>query len=91
MNCKLEKMGLKEGMLRVWWISNLPSLPFYVPVNTIEEAKLVFKTLADYDLHCGDVIESNAGGLEVVETMDDGELGWVEWYNDEGQSIEELE
>jgi hypothetical protein len=36
--------------LRVWWIPQIPGEPFYVSVNSLEEAKLILNTLAEYDL-----------------------------------------
>ena len=63
--------------------------PFYVPVKTIEEAKLILKTLADYDIfqlkHNIKPDYCNAGGLMVFE---DGE--WTDWYDEEGNSIDDL-
>lgn len=75
--------------MRVWWIPQIPGVSFHVPVKSIDEAKLLLKTLANYDLfqlknkikpdYC------NAGGLEVLE---DGE--WCEWSNDDGDSIDDV-
>lgn len=58
---------IEESSLRVWWIPRVPMKAFHVEVNTIKEAKLILKTLAEPDF-------SNAGGLQVFE---DGE--WLEW------------
>lgn len=79
----------KEGDLKVWWIPQVPMKSFDVPVKSIEEAKLILDTLAEYDLF---QLENNikpdfcnAGGLNVFE---DGE--WCTWYHPEtGQDIDE--
>ncbi len=80
----------KEGDLRIWWIPQIPMKPFHVNVESVEQAKLIYKTLARYDLfqyenkikpdYC------NAGGLQVYE---DGE--WVDWCDEEtGDALDEL-
>jgi len=76
--------------LRVWWIPQVPMKAFRVDVKTIDEAKLLLKTLAQYDLfqyennikpdYC------NTGGLE---TFEDGD--WCEWCDHEtGDSINDI-
>lgn len=83
-----------KGDLRVWWIPQVPMKPFHVPVANIGEAKLVLKTLANYDLFQydnrvkGDYC--NAGGLECYSQDDDGE--WCEWEDPEtGDDIDQVE
>ena len=76
--------------LKVWWIPQIPSSnPFEVKVNNIEEAKLLLKALADYDIYqFENKIKSdysNAGGLMVLE---DGE--WTDYYDLDGRDIDEL-
>jgi hypothetical protein len=78
---------------RVWWIPQVPMKPFYIPVNSLEEARLVLDTLAIYDLfqlknnikpdYC------NVGGLQSFET--DPEINdWCDWYDEEsGESFNE--
>ena len=94
-----EKATVKEtmiGELRVWWIPQVPMEPFYASVGTLREARLLLDTLADYDLF---QIEnriksdfSNVGGLQVFSSdAGDGEAGWIDWYDQEGRSIDELE
>ncbi len=79
-------MKNNNGDLRVWWIPQVPTKPFYVTVKTLDEAILIVETLADYDRFQfengvkGDY--SNTGGLEVFE---DGE--WVEWCNGYGEDL----
>lgn len=79
----------KEGDLRVWHIPQIPdSHPFYVPVKTIEEAKLLLDALGDYDWylwkHNHRVDYSNASGLEVFEDGD-----WMEWEDEDGNDIDD--
>lgn len=83
--------GPSLGSLRVWWIPQVPmDDPFRVEVATVREAKLLLDTLAKYDIfQFENRIKpdySNAGGLEVFE---DGE--WCEWYDEDGNSIDETE
>jgi hypothetical protein len=81
------------GNLRVWWIPQIPGAPFHVPVKNIDEAKLLLKTLANYDLFQfnnrikGDY--ANSGGLEICESLDD-KMEWCEWYDEDGNSIDDL-
>lgn len=78
-----------NGDLRVWWIPQVPMKPFRVDVKTIDEAKLLLKTLAQYDLfQLENNIKpdySNAGGLEEFV---DGE--WFEWSDANGDQIDEV-
>jgi len=69
--------------LRVWWISNIPSkTTFRKEVQNLNDARLVLETLRDYDLHLEDLIEDNAGGLEMLEG---GE--WIEYEDENGEDI----
>lgn len=75
--------------LRVWWIPQVPMQAFRVDVKTVDEAKLLLNTLAQYDIfqfenhvkadYC------NAGGLE---ELIDGE--WQEWSDENGDQIDDL-
>jgi hypothetical protein len=76
--------------LRVWWIPQVPMKAFRVDVKTIDEAKLLLRALAQYDLfQLENNIKpdyANAGGLE---TFQDGD--WCEWCDDEtGDSISDV-
>ena len=68
--------------LRVWWIPQVGACdPFYVPVESVEEAKKVMDLLAAYDaFQFQSMIKpdyTNVGGLE----MFDEETGeWNDWY-----------
>lgn len=85
---KSKQSAQSAPTLRVWWIPQVPGKPFHVSVKSVDEAKLVIRTLANYDLfqfenHIkGDYC--NAGGLEQLEP--DGE--WFEWEDADGYSID---
>ena len=83
------------GNMRVWWIPQVPMKAFFVPVESIKEAKKILDVLAQYDLfqlqHNIKPDFSNAGGLEVYEA-DSGEdvPGWSDWYSEDGYGIDEV-
>lgn len=87
MNQKLNNTGLK-----VRWIPQAPCKPFEIEVSSAREAKKLLDVLARYDAfqfennikpdYC------NAGGL-VEWNVEAGE--WYDWYNDEGEGIDDLE
>jgi len=84
-----KKTAAPVQKLRVWWIPQVPMKAFRYDVKTVEEAKLLIDALAKYDIfqYENNVKPdfANAGGLEMFE---DGE--WCEWYDDEGNSIDDL-
>jgi len=79
-----QQQGVVKMKLRVWWIPHVPMKSFYVPVNSVEEARLILDTLAKYDMfefennvkpdYC------NAGGLSC---WDEEEKEWLDWYDEE--------
>ena len=83
------------GALRVWHIPQVPGKPFYVGVDTLQEAQRLLNVLANYELfqyknkikpyYC------NAAGLERYEVNGgSGKPGWWEWYDEEtGDCIDE--
>jgi len=77
--------------LRVWWIPQVPMKPFYQKVKNIEEAKLLLKTLAEYDIfQFENNIKpdySNVGGLEYY---DEKESKWYDWENENGETIDDI-
>jgi hypothetical protein len=82
-------MTKRKENLRVWWIPQVPMRPFYVPVRSVKEAKLILNTLADYDLFQYDtnvkLDYTSAGGLQIQEGEE-----WIEWSNEEGDEIDEV-
>lgn len=83
---------MSHGQLRVWWIPQIPMKAFTVEVASLAEAKLLLNVLADYDTfqfennikpdYC------NSGGLQVWH---DDERDFIDWMNDEGDSIDDLD
>ena len=77
-----------NGDLKVWWIPQIPMKPFKVKVESITQAKFLLDVLANYDIFQfknrvkGDY--SNAGGLMIYEHGQ-----WVDWEDEEGNSIDE--
>jgi len=87
------KMENKIGALRIWWNSNFGNKPYTRIVKDVEEAKLLIDVLSQYDLYLGDLINSNAFGLEIYvgEYVDyETNEGWEEYYNDDSQDISEI-
>lgn len=75
--------------LRVWHICQIGKVdPFYVDVNSVEEAWKILNVLADYDLfQYENRIKpdySNANGLEY---LDEEENEWLEWEDEDGFDI----
>ncbi len=75
---------MRVTRLRVWWTRNLPAAPHYFPVVSVGEAKRVLLQLSGADLALGDLIESNAGGLE-----ENSGNGWEEWEDVDGNNIDD--
>lgn len=82
-----KERGVTGQNLKVWWIPQVPMNPFEVPVESLREADLLLETLAAYDLfqleHHVKPDYSNVGGLMVLEDDGDGNLEWVDWYDEE--------
>ena len=71
-----------NNKLRVWWIPQVGiDSVFYVPVNSVQEAKKVLDMLAAYDaFQLQNRIKpdySNVGGLQY---FDEDEQDWNDWY-----------
>jgi len=70
---------------RIWYADRVPTNKMlYVNVKSIKEAIFVIKILIKRDLN-DDRITDNAMGLEIYENDE-----WSEYYNDEGESIDDL-
>ncbi len=82
----------KTGDLKVWWIPQVPMQAFDTMVKNLDEAKLLLRTLARYDIfQLENKIKPdfcNAGGLMVFDQDGDGE--WTDWYNEDGDSISDI-
>lgn len=83
--------------LRISHFPQVPCEPFNVDVNSIDEAKKIMDTLAYYDLfqfdHRIKPDYCNVTTLEMWDEDSDGEgtPGWINWYDEEGNDIEEYE
>lgn len=74
----------EKKKLRVWWIPQVPmNKPFYVPVESEEEAKLILDTLSIYDQyqHQHNIKPdfSNIGG---VQQFDEETKEWEDWHEE---------
>ena len=70
--------------MRVWWMPQVgANATFYVPVNSVEQAKQFMDMLAAYDCfqwnHNIKPDYCNCGGLQVLDE-ESGE--WEDWYYD---------
>lgn len=85
----LQPIAAPADRLRVWWIPQVPGARFFVPVATLDEARLVLETLGRYDAfqyeHRIKPDYANVGGLEMFE---DGE--WFEWCSEDGDEISDI-
>lgn len=83
---------MKENQLRVWWSSQIPiteeSKEEYL-VENVEEAKKKIIELTNRDLKIESIID-NVGGLEIFEKNHEGKLEWSEYYDEEGNDIDEI-
>lgn len=80
---------MKHGELRVWWIPQIPMNPFYVPVQSLVEAKLIIDTLGLYDqFQFENKVKpdySNVGGLQVFSQT---ENDWIDWVSCDGENFD---
>ena len=71
-------------LLRVVHYPQVPCKPFIVGVETLEEAKKICDTLANYDLfQYENKIKPDYTNATVVEEYDEDEMEWVSWLDDE--------
>lgn len=73
--------------LRIWHNSNFGKPAFTRDVPDVETAILLLDVLAYYDLYQGDRVVANAQGLTYYDEED---KEWLEWYNEEGEDIDEV-
>ncbi len=88
-----------KGLLKIWWIPQIPMKPFFFPVSSPQQAQSLLSCLALYDrFQLANNIKpdyANAGGLleydpENIENGDP-ETGWTEWYDEQGRDIDNTE
>ena len=81
---------LKEGLLRVWHIPQIPGEPFHVVVETPQEAVKIMNILAIYDeFQFNHNIKPDYSSVAGLEIFEDGE--WCEWYDEDGNDIDQWE
>jgi len=77
--------------LRVAHYPQVPCKPFLVEVKSLEEAKLISDTLANYDLfQFENRIKPDYANATVIEEYDEEAGEWVSWY-DEETGIDDLD
>jgi hypothetical protein len=70
--------------LRVCHFPQIPCKPFIVSVETLEEAKKIMDTLANYDLFQYDnKIKPDYANMTVLEQWDEIDQGWLSWCDEE--------
>jgi hypothetical protein len=85
--CRMSIPKENKKQMRVWWMPQVGYGTFYVPVESVEEAKKVMDLLSSYD--CFQYNQNikpdycNCGGLQVYneETED-----WEDWYFEDDQN-----
>ena len=78
------------GKLRVWHIPQVPMKPFYVEVESIEEAWKILNTLWDYDIfQFENNIKPDFCNASGLEYFDEEEQNWHEWYDDDDNDIKQ--
>ena len=68
--------------LRIAHFPQIPCKPFYVEVKDLEQARLMYDALANYDLfQYNNNIKGDYNNATDIQMYEDGE--WVTWYDDE--------
>ncbi|MED1789035.1 hypothetical protein P4V47_16345 [Brevibacillus laterosporus] len=69
--------------LRVSHFPQIPCNPFIVEVDNLEQARLIYNTLADYDLfQFNNNIKPDYANATVVEQWDEEEQEWLSWSDE---------
>lgn len=76
--------------LRVWHVPKVPMKPFYIDVDSVEQAWGILNVLWDYDLfQYENRIKKNFFRASGLEYFDEEEQEWCEWYDDYDRDIKE--
>lgn len=83
--------------LRIWHNSKFGEEAFKQEVADIDSARACLNLLAKYDNYLGDLITSNAQGVEEYVGLDfcqdngiESDDGWLEWEDEQGRQFEEV-
>ena len=68
---------------KVWTVINPPHAATFIPVNSIEEAKILIKKLINEQLSDKDIWGNAFGMVEWDEDMNE----FSDWYSDDGDDI----
>ena len=74
-------INAEEGDLRIWWIRNPPNPAQFILIDSPDKAVRLLDQLGARDIKNG--VQVNVGGLEVFENG-----GWTEWYDEDGNDID---
>lgn len=70
--------------LRVSHFPQIPCKPFNIEVKNMEEAKLLYDVLANYDLfQLENNIKPDYANMTVVEEYDEEYQDWLSWVDEE--------
>ncbi|MCY7948013.1 hypothetical protein P8891_06280 [Bacillus atrophaeus] len=70
--------------LRVAHIPQVPMKAFHIEVKNLEEAKLIFDVLANYDLfQLENNIKPDYANATFLEEFDEEENEWIAWFDEE--------
>ena len=76
--------NLDHYKLRVCHYPQIPCDPFIVEVKSLEEAKTIKNTLANYDLfQYENKIKPDYANMSIVEQWDEDEQEWYDWEDEE--------
>lgn len=78
--------------LRVWHIPQVPMEPFYVEVDSVDEALKIMRLLAEYDLFQYEHrVKPDYCSTQGLEEFDEEDQEWYEWDSDDYGDIHDYE
>lgn len=81
--------------MRVYFIPEIanPQNIFCKEVSSVEEARIVLDTLADFNLFEIEqkIVPDIAGNMSGLQVWNENEQEWEEWEDEEGNNIKDLE
>lgn len=77
--------------LRVWHIPQAPMQPFYVDVESVDEAIKALNILSDYDrFQYENHVKPDYCNMQGLEKWCEEDQEWYEWENKDGLDIREV-